>query len=326
MGNTTLLVSFCLDELGKIDVSVLYKGNHFQGSPFQLMVTEKPAGLYRRDYEQVGKKPVLEFSSRDLSYFSGSGGSSVVACNSVGEIILANSKQIQLFNRNGERLFSFYYGARESRDSSPGGLAVDYRNDDQIVLVDTWQSCIKVFDKKGKLLRSFGSHGHANGQFSNPSGIAVSQTTGEYYVADFFNYRVQVFNANGEFLRKFGSMGQGLGQLYHPDGIGLLSNGNVVVCERQYNKRIQIFDPLGNCLQMFASHKMLGDPHRIFVDSDDNILVADSGNSEVQIFDVKGNFIKSIGKGASLNPEGVAMDPQGRILICDGYKNKVVVF
>ena len=38
----------------------------------------------------------------------------------------------------------------------------------------------------------FGSNGSANGQFSNPHGIAISPN-GNIYVADYSNYRVQIF-------------------------------------------------------------------------------------------------------------------------------------
>ena len=39
---------------------------------------------------------------------------------------------------------------------------------------------------------NFGSNGSANGQFSNPYGIAVSPN-GNIYVADYSNSRVQIF-------------------------------------------------------------------------------------------------------------------------------------
>ena len=51
---------------------------------------------------------------------------------------------------------------------------------------------VVVFDQDGACVCQFGSNGSANGQFSNPRGIAVSPN-GNIYVADYSNCRVQIF-------------------------------------------------------------------------------------------------------------------------------------
>ena len=51
---------------------------------------------------------------------------------------------------------------------------------------------VAIFDQDGACVRQFGSNGSANGQFSNPRGIAISPN-GNIYVADYSNKRVQIF-------------------------------------------------------------------------------------------------------------------------------------
>ena len=51
---------------------------------------------------------------------------------------------------------------------------------------------VSVFDKDGVFIYSFGSSGSAEGQFSNPYGIAISFNN-DVYVADYSNQRVQIF-------------------------------------------------------------------------------------------------------------------------------------
>ena len=51
---------------------------------------------------------------------------------------------------------------------------------------------VTVFDQDGTCVCQFGSNGSANGQFSNPRGIAISPN-GNIYVTDYSNKRVQIF-------------------------------------------------------------------------------------------------------------------------------------
>jgi NHL repeat len=83
---------------------------------------------------------------------------------------------------------------------------------------------------------SFGKKGSAEGQFSNPSGIAVNESTGDVYVIDAGNNRVERFGSSGAFLEAWGwgvtdnkpefercEPGKGLGGECHPGiaGTGL---------------------------------------------------------------------------------------------------------
>jgi len=58
-------------------------------------------------------------------------------------------------------------------------------------------------------------------------------------------------------------------------------------------------------------------PWHVFVDSDDNISVADNRNHRIQVFHQNGNHIKSIGTGQLANPCGVCMDHEGRIIVSE---------
>ena len=73
--------------------------------------------------------------------------------------------------------------------SGPIGLTTDLHG---FILVTDANNCVTVFDKDGVCVSHFGSNGSANGQFSDPYGIAVSPN-GNIYVADYSNKRVQVF-------------------------------------------------------------------------------------------------------------------------------------
>ena len=113
-------------------------------------------------------------------------------------------------------------------------------------------------------------------------------------MSDFGNHCIQILNRKGEFVRKFGSPGAGNGQMKNPCGVRLLSNGDIVGAGR------------------------LETPWHLFVDSDDNILVADFRNNRIQVFHQDGSYIKALGSGQIFGPEGVCMDDEGRIIVSEG--------
>jgi len=53
-----------------------------------------------------------------------------------------------------------------------------------------------------------------------------------------------------------------------------------------------------------------------FVDSDDNILVADA--DRIQVFHQNGNHIKTVGSGKISTPRGICMDREGKIIVSEG--------
>lgn len=112
-----------------------------------------------------------------------------------------------------------------------GGLAVD--NSGNVHAFDQGASKVKVFDEAGTLLRSWGTAGTADGQFSAASvymvhAIAVDELK-NVYIADWGNSRIQVFDSAGTFKLKFGTQGDLPGQFqngpaavaYSPDGFVL---------------------------------------------------------------------------------------------------------
>jgi len=60
------------------------------------------------------------------------------------------------------------------------------------------------------------------------------------------------------------------------------------------------------------------------VDSDDNILVADS--EAIYVFRSDGTHLKTIGQDVFRAAAGVCMDKSGRIIACDGMYSEIFVF
>ena len=78
----------------------------------------------------------------------------------------------------------------------------------------------------------FGEFGILEGQFTEPSGVAVTEDN-EIIVADTNNHRIQVFDKDGNFKFQFGEVGKRDGQLLYPNRVAVVkTSGDIIVTER----------------------------------------------------------------------------------------------
>ena len=75
--------------------------------------------------------------------------------------------------------------------------------DDSIYVVDQGHNRIAKFSSDERVLAVWGTAGSGDGQFNDPTSVAVDPSTNKIYVADPINKRIQVFDENGKFLTKW---------------------------------------------------------------------------------------------------------------------------
>lgn len=147
-----------------------------------------------------------------------------LATNSHGEIIISDYLVHCLFiyKENGVLL-------RTVGDSAcfnhPSFICIG--KDDTIIVTDTNNNNVLLFDNKGRLLRSFGIMGSSKGQLFQPFGVATDNEN--ILVADSGNRRIQVFTMDGTFVSMIESLDKPLDQ---PRGLGLTCDGHVLVADR----------------------------------------------------------------------------------------------
>src|SRR2546425_1117346 len=102
----------------------------------------------------------------------------------------------------------------------------------------------------------WGAPGSGNGEFINPTGIAIDGS-GDIYVADSGNNRIQKFDASGTFLTTWGSGGSGAGQFGLSAGVATDGSESVYVSDvhndNHLRDRVQKFDASGNFLLTWGS-------------------------------------------------------------------------
>lgn len=175
-------------------------------------------------------------------------------------------------------------GKGEGELETPTGVAVDAAGN--IVVVDTDNHRVQVYDPQGKFLSGFGKQGNGNGEFYRPSHIKIDPK-GRIFVSDTGNNRIQLFDAKGKYLSSIGSVGSKPGLFAEPKGIALDQAGNLWVVDRR-NHRLQKFGPDGRFIGVYGKQGPLkGEfsfPEDMTFDGSGRLYVTDGMNGRIQVF------------------------------------------
>lgn len=132
------------------------------------------------------------------------------------------------------------------RGSEPGELNIPLAattTDDRLVVLDSGNFRVQIFDLDGRYQSHFGDIGNGHGQFSRPRSIAADRS-GNLYVSDASFNNVQIFNSQGELLMWLGEPGME----NYPGKFGLIGaiavdeSGRLYVSD-QYHQKIEVYRP-----------------------------------------------------------------------------------
>jgi streptogramin lyase len=173
---------------------------------------------------------------------------------------------------------------------------------------------VQKFTTNGEFVTKWGSEGTADGQFDGLESVDVD-SEGNVYVADVGNDRIQKFTTNGEFILSWGTSGSEAGQFDDPGGVAIDNDDNVFITDIN-NHRIQVFTSDGQFITQIGSNEasseeqesdselvtpsgsstetccsegtadgQFNQPEGLDVGPDNRVIVADTGNNRIQIFE-----------------------------------------
>jgi len=177
----------------------------------------------------------------------------------------------------------------------------------------------------------WGSTGSGDGQFANPTDIAVAGD-GTVYVCDAGNHRIQKFEPLGQFLMKWGKFGSEAGDFSSPTSVTIISDGSVLVLDAG-NNRVQVFDSAGGYVSQWfvVTPETTGSSlARIRITTDGCVYIADQGRKKVLKFDLQGNSLPfewdSDINGRLKAATGICADTDGNIYCTETATRRVNVF
>jgi DNA-binding beta-propeller fold protein YncE len=125
-----------------------------------------------------------------------------------------------------------------SKSVDPISIAV-YGN--ELFVVDFTALVVKVLDRaSGRYLRTIGSVGTEEGQFTKPLCVRVD-SSGVVFVDDVLTCHVHRFSRDGKFLSMFGRTGNQAGDLVRPKHMAFDNAHNLYIVDAAFNN-VQVFD------------------------------------------------------------------------------------
>jgi sugar lactone lactonase YvrE/PKD repeat protein len=246
----------------------------------------------------------------------------------------------------------------------PSGVAVD--GSGNLYLADKYNNAIRMVNTSGIIntVADNGTWGYSgdggaatSAELNCPAGV-VLDSSGNLYIADWFNNRIRMVNTSGIISTVAGNGKEGYSgdgeaatnaELDNPGGVTMDGSGNLYIADTR-NNRIRMVNTSGIISTVAgggtgglgdggaATNAELNYPIGVALDSSGNLYIADCYNNLIRMVNKSTGFINTVaGNGtggysgdgeaatsAELNcPTGVALDSSGNLYIADTNNNCV---
>ncbi len=124
-----------------------------------------------------------------------------IAVDSTGNMYVADVANHRIQKLKSDGTFLAEWKGPEPGFYGPRDLSVG--PDNSVYVVDQGHARIVKFDSNGKVLAVWGGPGQNDGQFIEPTSVAVDGKNNRVYVSDPRSMRIEVFDTNGKFLSKW---------------------------------------------------------------------------------------------------------------------------
>jgi peptidylamidoglycolate lyase len=166
-----------------------------------------------------------------------------------------------------------------------------------VVLVRT-APYFRLFTRGGKFVKAWGN----DGLFQNAHSVTID-SQGFFWVTDAAAHLVHKLSSDGHVLMTLGTKGvtgdnTSRDRFNQPNHVAIAPNGDIYVSDGYQNSRVVHFSSKGEFVRIIGGVKgslpgQLQLPHGVALDSNGRILVNDSDNQRVSVFDKNGKFVES---------------------------------
>lgn len=247
-----------------------------------------------------------------------------VAVNSVGQVIVRESRAIKVFSSEGKQID--VVECAHLRLTYLAGLAIDCTNDHCYVTGKS-EHGFKVcrLDPEYRIVQEVNC-----GEISWFRGAAI--VGDELMVCDSKNDHIIVFSKELQEMRQIGSHGKAPGEFVHLRYVAPDHHGNLYVTDRT-NHCIQVLSNSGEFMHYIRCNDCEDPsktPYGVCVFRE-HVYVTDLDRHTLSVYTTAGDHVTSIGKKGSSeedfdSPWGVCVDKHGFVYVCDSKNKRVLVF
>ena len=212
--------------------------------------------------------------------------------------------------------------------NQPIGVAADPSGDRLYVAETGGERLVHIFDAKGNEIDTF-KPPNSTAATRTPVYIAIDPLTSDVYVSDRMASAIYVYDRDGNYRRRFEpAVPQAT---FAPLGLAFDRQGHLYVSDVGGPvHRIIEFDRDAVLVREIGDPGEFSFPNGLAVDDLDRLVVVDSNNGRVGIFDGAGRTVGAIGRGVAAGelglPRGAAIDPAGRLFVADSTGHAIRVY
>lgn len=225
---------------------------------------------------------------------------------------------------NGERQFNL-----------PMGIDFD-KTKKELLIADTGNDRIVRLTIDGRFISQHGGFGLTFGDHSEEREDSLDEpydvTIGgfsDFYVSDQNNNRICIFDSYQSYKGTlYPPANDRRKRLNRPRGLKLDTENNVWIVDGRADRVYKLSvagDKLFEIGGFGYSAQQLKDPTQVDISEFGEIYIADRGKGRIAIFDRLGSFQREM-KDHLKSPTGVAIDPDGLILVCDDTTNELGIY
>lgn len=195
------------------------------------------------------------------------------------------NNRILLFDRKGDFIRGWGKpGQKADQFHEPSGMTTDGKG--HIYVMDAWNSAIKGFDEKGKMIADIDL---SKAGFFGPRGLAFDGVN--FVVADTGSHRVVLVSPKGDIVATWGSKGTDDNQMQGPLAVAVDQKDQYYVADTD-NDRIQWLDGHGKEIRF---SKLSGQAQAVAVDHEGRVYAGvRSDDGQVRVYDPQGRLLGSI--------------------------------
>ncbi|HKU42043.1 MAG TPA: NHL repeat-containing protein [Polyangiales bacterium] len=192
--------------------------------------------------------------------------------------------------------------------------AIGFGPDENLYVLDSGNSRIQVFDRRGVHVRQLGCPGGGDGELRAPRDLAFDRE-GRLWVADTSNHRISVFDLLGKASARTAALGDGRLDLNAPCALAFAPDGRLHVLDAG-NRRVSVFSPNG-LPQGSYGEGTLQEPSALALAADGCAYVADRRKASLEVFEPGGRHLRELrahfADGSAAAPQHVCFAPDGEL-------------